>query len=93
MLFTKKRTNLEKEIDRVIQDMSAIDSKSDDYVVVSTNLERLYQAKANEGSKRVSPDAIVTAVGSLLGIVLILNFEKAGAISSKALSLVLKGRV
>lgn len=42
---------------------------------------------------KISPDTLLIVGGNLLGILLILNFEKADIITSKALSFVLKGRV
>lgn len=42
---------------------------------------------------RISPDTIAVVAGNLAGILLILNFEKLGNVTSKALGFVLKGRV
>lgn len=42
---------------------------------------------------KVSPDTLMIVGGNLLGIVLILNFEKLDIISTKALGFVLRGRV
>jgi hypothetical protein len=41
----------------------------------------------------VSPDTIAVVAGNLLGIILILGYEKADVITTKALGFVLKGRV
>lgn len=51
--------------------------------------------KANQAKKKalVSPDTIVLALCNLLGIVLILNFEKFDVVSSKALGFVSKPRI
>ena len=42
---------------------------------------------------KISPDTLLIVGGNLLGILLILNFEKADIVTSKALNFVLKGRV
>lgn len=42
---------------------------------------------------KVSPDTLLVVAGNLLGIVLILTYEKANIVVSKALNFVLKGRV
>ena len=42
---------------------------------------------------KISPDTLLVVGGNLLGILLILNFEKADIVTSKALGFVLKGRV
>ena len=93
--FTKKdkRTNLEKEIDRVIEQMSSTEPNTDEYKAISENLEKLYKAKAHERIRNVSPDTIAVIAGNLLGIGLILGYEKANVITTKALGFVMKGRV
>jgi hypothetical protein len=93
--FTKrdKRTNLEKAIDMVIKNMANYSPDSEEYAAMAENLERLYKAKANECNRRVSPDTVAIIVGNLLGILLILGYEKANVITTKALGFVIKGRV
>jgi hypothetical protein len=44
-------------------------------------------------SWKITPDTLVVVAGNLMGILLILNFEKMDIIRSKAISFVLKGRV
>jgi hypothetical protein len=88
-----KRTRLEKEIDSVIQTMSLYHPGSEEYGYIADNLDKLYKTKANEQVRRVSPDTIAVVAGNLLGIVLILGYEKADIITSKALGFVLRGRV
>jgi len=98
MFFTKftkkdKRTNLEKEIDLILFAMSNYEMTSVEYAKLIANLERLLKAKANESDRRISPDTIAIIAGNLLGIALILGYEKANIITTKALSFVFKGRV
>lgn len=42
---------------------------------------------------KISPDTLVTVGGSLLTVLLILNFEKLNIVSTKALGFIIKGRV
>jgi hypothetical protein len=88
-----KRTNLEKEIDSVLRIMSQYSPDSKEYTFMAENLERLYKAKSNDRNRHISPDTIAVIAGNLLGIGLILGFEKANVITSKALGFVLRGRV
>lgn len=88
-----KRTNLEKEIDEVIDEMHNYSSASEDYTKMTVNLERLYKAKAQERDRRVSPDTIAVIAGNLIGIALIIGYEQANIITTKALGFVMKGRV
>lgn len=89
-LFTKKKTNLELEIDGVIETMTSIAPYSEEYNVAMNNLERLYKLK-NE--RKVKSDTVMIVAGNLLGILLILGYERANIITTKALGFVMKGRV
>ena len=88
-----KRTNLEKEIDCVVETMFKVDPASEEYTAMADNLEKLYKMKALSCDHQVSPDTIVVVAGNLLGIGLILAYEKANVITSKALGFIIKGRV
>jgi Zn-dependent oligopeptidase len=68
-------------------------SRLKEYSNMIDNLEKLYKAKDSEKSRKISPDTIAIIVGNLLGIGLILGYEKANVITSKAVAFVLKGRV
>lgn len=93
-LFTKKdrSSSLEKEIEAVIKKMSALEPDSKEYTAIADNLEKLYSAKSKDNS-RISPDTIAIIAGNLLGIVLILGYEKTNIVTSKAMGFVLRGRV
>lgn len=49
--------------------------------------------KLSKGNWNVSPDTLLVVGGNLVGILLILNFEKLDIVRSKAIGFVLKGRV
>ena len=89
----KQRTNLEKEIDNLLARMEVCSKIEDEYTTMAENLERLYKAKGCETPNRISPDTMAIIAGNLFGILLIMNYEKAGIITTKAISFVLKGRV
>lgn len=88
-----KRTNLEKEIDRILKEAEYLNPNSEEYTKIAENVERLYKAKSYERVRNVSPDTIAVIAGNLLGIALILGYEQSHVITSKALGFVLKGRV
>ena len=100
MIFTKKKnekTNLEKEIDRLSETLSYTDMDTDEYDDIVSKIERLTsikekleKAKVNED--KVSKDTLVVVAGNLLGIALILGYEKLNIITSKALNFVIRGR-
>lgn len=88
-----KRTYLEKEIDNILKTMLIMDAASEEYTVMAQNLERLYKLKAVDSTKKVSPDTMALVAANLLGLVLIMSFEKTNVITTKALGFVLRGRV
>lgn len=88
-----KRTNLEKEIDAVLVQMSLLRPDSKEYSAMAGNLEKLYKAKSGERNRHISPDTIAIVAGNLLGIALILGYEKTNVVTTKALGFVMKGRV
>ena len=100
MIFTKKedkRTGLEKEIDRLSETLSYTDMDTDEYDDIVSKIERLTsikekleKAKVNED--KVSKDTLVVVAGNLLGIGLILGYERINIITSKALNFVIRGR-
>jgi hypothetical protein len=88
-----KRTLLEVEIDNLILEMKHLDKTSDDYAALATLVEGLYKAKSYDSTQRMTTDAKVSVAANLLGIILILTYEKADIITSRAISFVSKGRV
>lgn len=88
-----KRTELEKEIDDVIHQMNEWSAETEQYSKMADQLLKLYEAKSHERQRQVSADTLAVIAGNLIGIGLILNFEKLDIITSKALGFVLRGRV
>lgn len=98
MFKTKKpdcnHPGLSAEIAKLISELEGLDSNSKEY---STIVKRILQLDSimqrNPQRAAISWDAIISAGASLSGILLILKFEKFGAITTKALSFVMKTRV
>lgn len=89
-----KRTNLEKEIENVILAMGKLEASSKEYSTMAANLELLHKAQTVEVNRKQSRNnAILVFSGNLIGIVLILCYEQASSITSKAVMFVGKGRV
>lgn len=81
-------------IDTVLSEMAGYNSYDEEYAKMVEQLTKLYQIKSlNKDENRVSKDTLVTIAANLLGIVLILGYERAHVVTSKALSFVLKTRV
>lgn len=97
MLFTAKKTNdvdlLQQAIDNLYSELAGFPAETEGYDLITNQIIKLQKLqKEITPSWRPSPDALVGAGGSLLGILLILNFERAGVVASKALSFVSKAK-
>ena len=91
----KKPSKLDKLIDDLLDDLDARDHESEEYSKVADNLIKLQKLRdelKKSSTWRPSPDAIVGAAASLGGILLILNYERAGVIATKALGFIAKAK-
>jgi hypothetical protein len=81
-------------IEKLISEMSGYDASDEDYTKMAANLKVLLEAKAVEPKpERINPNVLATIGANLVGIVLILAFEKKNVITSKSLSMVMKPRI
>lgn len=95
MKLTKKdrRSKLEKEIDLILDEMRGIEATTSEYLIRLNNLERLHKMNNEIKNRKVKPDTIAIVMTNLIGIGMILGYERVNIITSKALGFVLKGRV
>lgn len=84
-------TDLEIEIARLFDVLKTI-NKIDDpmYDKVSDQIAKLYKLKEVDSKSAVSKDAMVGAATNLVGILMILHYEHAHVMTSKAVSFVMK---
>jgi hypothetical protein len=90
MLKLRKSSILDDSIHRVLVDMQSHDPGTQDYELLMGRLERLMQMKAEEGQNRVSPDTMAIVIGNLLGILIIVSYERAHVMVSRGLGFVLR---
>lgn len=88
-----KKTSNPITIDTVIRDLETymlkvIRPDSEEYAKNVDLLAKLYKMKEANASRRVSPDALLSAGVSILSVLLILNHERLGVVTSKAMSFV-----
>lgn len=95
--FNRKHTNLdglEKEIDDILEEMSVEHSDTEKYAKMAENLERVCKAKSYERNPKPDGNTVLqvggTVLGSVVGILLISNYEKIDVLTSKALQFVLR---
>lgn len=96
MLLVKKPTptepsGLEKAIERLLVQMSETPCESKEYSAITDQLVKLVKLQEETTSKkRISPDTLAMIAGNLAGIALIIGYERAHVVTSKALGFVLK---
>ena len=88
--MNSKKSSLDDEIESVVEQMALLSADTENYTTMAKNLEVLMNAKAKQASTGVSKDTAVTVGANLAGIVLVLGYEKANVIASKAFGLISK---
>lgn len=85
------QNELDEEVKRVVNQMKDMDVDSESYRKSVDNLKVLCEARGVKSHSQISTDVIVTALTNIIGILLVLNYEKANVITSKAISFMFKG--
>lgn len=85
-LRPKSLKALDKEIERLLSQLANTDPVKEDYVKISNNLKELTEARSKYDRAALSPDMVVGIVANIAMILIVLNFEKTGVITSKAFS-------
>ena len=90
-LFGRK-SKLDRVIDAIETDMLDGGTNSLEYPRMVTHLTELLKAKA-ESKRGISPDVVVQGIFGVVGLILVLEYEKVGIIASKAFGMLPRGRV
>ena len=83
----KERFTLEKEIERVLEQMNTMPVESDEYAKAVERLKVLHEARGVKSPKEIGMDTLVTVGANLIGVLLVLNYERLNVITSKAFAL------
>lgn len=92
MIIKIKPTVLDETIDAALSELKELSTTHPEYQPTLDRVKELYKLKEQNTPKRVSPDTLVLVAGNLAGIALILGYERAHVVTSKALGFVLKSR-
>ena len=90
---TEEQDIFDGEVLRLISEMSLLKPNSDEYTAAAKNLASLQESRYANKKHDFSKDAILAASANIAGILLVLNFERVGVLTSKAFSLVSKIRI
>lgn len=87
-----EKSELEQAISEVLFEMHGFGSESDEYAQQVDQLVKLHSLKECERRQPVSRDTLLLVGGNIVGILLILSYERANVVTSKALSFLFKLR-
>jgi uncharacterized protein (DUF342 family) len=93
-VFTKtsEPTALDEEIARLLSEMAETEMESEEYSKLTDHFIKLYKLKAETAPKRVSADTWALIAANLAGIILVIGYERANVITTKALAFIQKLR-
>jgi hypothetical protein len=90
MLTTAKPTKLDEVIDAALEELKTLKTTDPEYTKTMDRVKELYALKEKNTPKRVSPDAMAAVIGNLAITVLVLNYERAHVVTTKAFSFLVK---
>lgn len=92
-MFTPTNPNealLNENIEKLLVSLKEDDPETEEYATILDQLTKLYAIKNENRSRRVSPDTLATIAANLLGISIIVGYERTHIITSKALGFIRK---
>ena len=83
---------LDVTITELMTDMKTLDGDSEEYATCLNRLERLMKQKEKFAPKQINPDTWIMVGGNLIGILIIVSYERGHVIATRALSNIIKPR-
>ena len=84
---TRSQIALDSEITRLAEKLSQMNNMSDqEYTETANNLRVLCEAREKKDPASISTELLISVAANLVGVLLVLNFERTGVITSKAMS-------
>lgn len=85
-------TALDKEIERLVNQLGDMSTVDDNYTIVRDHVKVLCEAREKKNDRAISTEALIGMGVNLLGLLFVLNFEKTGVITTKAISMLWRGK-
>jgi hypothetical protein len=79
---------LDDEIERLANQLGNMSPVDKNYITIADNLRILCEAREKKNDRVISNEALLAAAVNIIGILAVLNYEKAGIITSKAFNLI-----
>lgn len=87
-----EKSLLDEAIDDIFREMSVMNADSKEYARMVKQLEKLYKLREGKKTENMSKDTMAIVIGNLLGIGMIVGYERMNVVTSKALNLLIKLR-
>ena len=85
-------SGLDLAIAEIFREMQGFTADSDEYAQMADQLTKLYAIKTSDCPNRLSKDTLAIVIGNVLGIVVIVGFERTNILTSKAIHLLFRLR-
>lgn len=82
------KKDIDSEIEHILTQLQSLPPESDEYTTAAKNLEVLCSARSYKTNTWLNYELLIPAAVNILGILLVLNYEKVGIVTTKAMSLV-----
>ena len=82
--------DLDKEIERLVNQLSCMSPVEENYAKVADNIKVLCEAREKKNDRTISTEMLIGILANVAGLLLVLNYEKTGAITSKAFTMLWK---
>lgn len=92
-VLSHKKNVLDEEVERVVSVMKDVDPSDDRYGAMAANLVKLSQARSENSRREIDPNVIIGAITNIVGILVILKYEKFDILTSKAINMIVKPRI
>lgn len=88
-----KQSKLDDPIDEVLDEMKEFGADTPEYRELLSQLERLMELQTKETwTRRIDPTQVAAVTANLVGIAMILNFERLNVVTSKAFGMLLRSK-
>jgi hypothetical protein len=81
---TESQKLIDEEIKRLIQVLKYESPTEENYVKITNNLKALCEARERKNPLQMNVDTLLAIGANVLGLMIVLNFERTGVITSKA---------
>ena len=87
-----EKSLLDLAIEDVFREMAVMNADSVEYAKMVKQLEKLYKMRKADKPESVSRDTMAIIIGNLIGIVIIVGYERTNIVTSRALNFITKAR-